>query len=186
MHPENERECLILAGDADGTAGEVIGALKPRLSVTACRARDEYEGLECLRSACKHSAGDIHAVVAFGAMCRAALALAILRSVRRVVLVGGGDAHPLLGRGRDRLGRFVRGNLALCTADVLCVDPARGDVRALRRRMGGSCLVLCGEGRADGWPECEFSVKNAICAFLLTRDPGKSLAESHEMCIIYR
>ena len=128
----------------------------------------------------------VKAVAAFGDACLPALALGIQLPVDRLALL-----FPRLDATRERrLMRFVRRNLSLCGADTLCmgVDETGFLPRAARWMPHGSHLWLDARGaEVDApWTKCEFSVKNAICGFLLRGVHSKLLAENPEMCIIYR
>ena len=176
-------ECLILS-EPDCDMAEVL-----RRSMEAQGARTidiratTGAGLDALREACCHRTG-VNALAAFHPLEAAALALAIQRPVDRLALFCGG--RSLLEGADARLARFVRRNLSLCAADLLCADPLPRDVGTLRRLLPRPASVACVNGAKGGWTECEFSVKNAICDFLWSAGQSKSLAENAEMCIIYK
>ena len=123
-------------------------------------------------------------LAAFGGACAQALALSIQLPVERAALL-----WPWMGCGGGWPEGFVRRDLALCAADLLCVNPRRDLLRRLKRQLPPgrvSALAVDGDAGENPWIKCEFSVKYAVCRFLLTGDHGKSLAENPEMCIIYR
>ena len=162
--------CLILDKGPGSVPRGLDKALTARYALKECRAGNGSEGFDLLRAACPN-AREIDAVIAFGQLGQAALALAIQRTVKRLALVGPDVMHPPNGgqsRPADvRFRRFVRRNLALCTADVLCINLSPSDLSILRRGLGRAELPAYVIPEAGWRTECEFSVKNVISAFLL-------------------
>ena len=144
------------------------------------------------------------AVMATGAGCAAALALACQLPVDKLVLIdpaapsrpqrltGAGDDSPeaaQLARAMRRLAAFARRNLPLCVSDMLIVS--HGGEDAMRRAYGNpvNCRVerlsIRGECEKELYTIREFAVKEAISRFLNPFEASKPLAENPEMCIIY-
>ncbi len=121
-------------------------------------------------------------VLARGAGCLAALALAEQLPVERLALI---RPAALTGRMR-RLSGYALRNLALCVSDALIVDGA--DARLARRLERG----LSANGRVERLPPpdktgpdlctiCENRLRNAVFAFLRGEDLPKDLAKTPEM-----
>ena len=186
--PPGRGACLVLSYGRDREADAVAEALSGQFEVIRCTSAGGREGFDRIRTAC--AGAKALSVAAFDGAGRAALALAVQRSVDRIALVTR-HAEPALLQpeiesGERRLARFVRRNLALCAADILCIGLGRIDRRFLRSQLGERCLLLSADTGSSLWRECEDSVKNAICAFLQSPEPAKSLAQNSEMCIIYK
>ena len=173
----------VVSAPGDPRAKTLIGALEQRgTRVFGVRTTAE-DALPALWEACGDRTG-LEGLAAFQPCHMAALALAIQRRVDRLALVL--DGLPMANGANSRLRNHVRRNLGLCASDVLLVEPVPADARRISRRVPGPVLSIIGEVGQDGWTECEFSVKCAICDFLLPDGSIKSLAENAEMCIIYR
>ena len=174
---------LIIAEPGCASADALACFLKERSAAPTLIHADAPNALDALRDACRDRAG-LDGLIAFHPLTSAALALAIQRRVDRLVLVCG--RRPIAEGAAPGMRRFVGRNLPLCAADVLCVDAAPGDLRRLRRLITGSVREMSGAAVDFEGPECEFSVKTAICDFILGESLRNSLAENAEMCIIYR
>lgn len=152
-----------------------------------------FESLQTLLQRARAECGAA-CVLARGAGCAAALALAEQLPVERLVLV-----HPSLRRLRapksfaracNRIAYFAAQNLSLCVCDALIV--ARKEERGARqiaRALKANCRVCRLELPGDSGPElytiCENGLNRAITDFLRGEDFPKDLAQNPEMCIIY-
>jgi len=148
------------------------------------------------------------AMIAVGAGCAPALALACQLQVEKLVLIDPSApvrASRLSGkkgnedsddgqrvRALRRLAAFARRNLPLCVSDMLIIGQgAECGEDALRRAYGNpvNCRVnrldVRGKSDKDLYTIREIAVKAAISRFLNPFELSKPLAENPEMCIIY-
>ena len=135
----------------------------------------------------------ISAIVAAGAGCDAALALAGQLPVDRLALLtgvgpDGSTENDSLAGPLRRIRAYARRGEALCVSDVLVVQA--GDApRHLRLEYLAEALVncrVCGVKLPSGtWANRKENIKMGFYRFLVDGVLPKSLAESAEMCIIY-
>ncbi len=143
----------------------------PALQTLLQRVRREY-GTAC--------------VLAWGAGCMAALALAEQLPVERLALVQPAcEPVGTLFRPRRFTG-FAMHNLALCVSDVLILEAGGGRVtrriaRGLRSSGWVALMPMPGKTGPDLYTNCENEVQRALLAFLLGEELPKNLAENCEM-----
>lgn len=135
------------------------------------------------------SDGAVNALIAIGAGCDCAMALACQLPADRLVLLepvdwqGRGDAAKQL----KRIRAFARQNSAFCVADALVV-PGPNTASSLLRRLardltGGRLTVL--QPSEEMWTNRKEVLNLGIFRFLKDGVLPKCLAENPEMCIIY-
>ena len=182
--------CLLVDDAMPGTANlSGLCALLERRGVRARRfdasaGRDLHGRLqEAYYQARKGCAGQ--GIVARGAGCWAALALAEQLPVDRLILIGF-DAPDTPRRELARLRAFALRNLSFCVCDALLIDEGRpGFARAVRRLRGLRGRQFALRVRADWLQSRPESAADALSLFLQSGELPKYLAENHEMCIIY-
>ena len=152
--------------------------------------------LGSLQTLLQRARGECGAAVllARGAGCAAALALAEQLPVERLALVDPAfrrlRAPKALARPFNRMSYFAAQNLSLCVSDALIVagEDSR-DARRIARALSAQCRVchlqIPGEGGPEMYTICENGLINAITDFLRGEDYPKDLAQNREMCIIY-
>lgn len=166
-----------------------------------------HEALQIALQECRADGGAA-AIAARGLGCEAALAaaeqlpvdrLALLRPMarsdirKRIRFLPPKQERDVAARRRQlaRLSAYARRNLSLCVSDVLIVEDtaARAGRALLEAGLGanGRVTLLKIPGGIDKslYINREFELKNAISSFLRSGELPKSLAENHEMCIIY-
>ena len=131
----------------------------------------------------------VNGIVAIGAGCDCALALACQLPAERLALLEPVDWQ---GRGEDarqlrRIRSFARRNAAFCVADALIVPGPNTDDACLKRLGRDLCacrrtLFIPSE---ELWSNRKEEFNFAILHFLRDGAAPKSLAENPEMCIIY-
>ena len=141
------------------------------------------------------------AILARGAGCGAALALAEQLPVERLALVEPRlDVRPARGsilfpdprlrRDVRRINAYARRNLSLCVADALVIEGEndRCAERLVRWGLGANGRVArlrnAGEAASKWCTICENGLKDAVIAFLRDGDLPNGLAQNPEMCII--
>lgn len=132
-------------------------------------------------------------ILARGAGCAAALALAEQLPVERLALIEPTFrpcAPKVLAKPLGRIARYAARNLSLCVSDALIAS--REDQReAMRiaRALSANCRVCRLDIPGETVPEmetiCENWLKRAITDFLRGEELPKDLAQNPEMCIIY-
>ena len=137
--------------------------------------------LQRVRKACG-AAG----VLALGAGCMAALALAEQLPVERLALVEPMFEPAGLTFTRRRFTGFAMRNLALCVSDALIVGSgdsrvARQIARGLRANGRVTRVSLPGGNGQDLYTICENDAQRAVFAFLLGEELPKDLAQTSEM-----
>ena len=133
--------------------------------------------------------GSLTGIVAMGAGCECALALACQLPADRLVLLEPMRAQGAGATARQlrRIRSFARRNAAFCVADVLAVPGPHTDADVLRRLEGdlnGRMTLL--RARVELWTNRKEVLNLGIFHFLRDGVLPKSLAENPEMCIIYR
>lgn len=133
-------------------------------------------------------------ILARGAGCAAALALAEQLPVERLALVSPRfmslRAPKALARPFNRISLFAAQNLSLCVSDALIASRKRDrDARRIARALSANCRVLRLDIPGESTPKmetiCENRLKRAITDFLRGEELPKDLAQNPEMCIIY-
>ena len=136
-------------------------------------------------------------ILAVGAGCGAALALAAQLPVDRLALLelpaehSGTPAGRALRRRVAPVERFVRRNMALCVSQVLLIAPDNAPQRHRLARMARALTnarvtraFLRGDGESGLCTNCENALEKALIGFFSGADLQKSLAQNSEMCII--
>ena len=133
--------------------------------------------------------GAVNAIIAMGAGCDCALALSCQLPADRLVLLepmnwnGVGES----AREMKRVRAFARRNAAFCVADVLILPGPHteaGHLKRLLRALTG-CRVAALQSTEELWTNRKEVLNLGIIHFLREGVVTKSLAENHEMCIIY-
>ena len=182
--------CLVI--DGVGGVGALCGmaeALRERGVAAADYVRDRRQGLHAdLQRAYQRirQLDGVNAIVASGAGCDCALAVAAQLPVDRMVLLCPEDDCEAPGEFR-RVRAYGRRNAALCASDVLLIGWSGRDDAPLRRlcRSLCACRTAAALAAEDLWTNRKEVLKLGILRFLCEGVPPKSLAENPEMCIIY-
>ncbi|MBR0367340.1 MAG: hypothetical protein IJH86_02975 [Clostridia bacterium] len=150
-------------------------------------ARPLYDALQRAYQ-CVRRDGAVSGIIAQGAGCDCALALACQLPSDRLVLVEPmrwRDDGPV-GRQLKRIRAFARQNAAFCVADALIIPGPHTDDRLLKRLardLGGAVTRL--RPAEEMWSNGKEVLNLGIFQFLRDGVWPKSLAEKSEMCIIY-
>ena len=150
-------------------------------------ARPLYDALQRAYQRVRRD-GAVSGIIAQGAGCDCALALACQLPSDRLVLVEPmrwRDDGPV-GRQLKRIRAFARQNAAFCVADALIVPGPHTDeklTRRLRHDLGGTVTLL--RPGEEMWSNGKEVLNLGIFQFLRDGVWPKSLAEKSEMCIIY-
>ena len=129
----------------------------------------------------------VNAIAAMGAGCDCALALACQLPADRLVLLEPMDWRCEAAREMKRIRAFARRNAAFCVADVLILPGPHteaGHLKRLTRALTG-CDATALRPAEELWTNRKEVLNLGIIHFLQRGDTPKSLAENHEMCIIY-
>ena len=130
---------------------------------------------------------DLNAIIAMGTGCDCALALSCQLPVDRLVLLEPMDWHCDAAREMKRIRAFARRNAAFCVADVLILPGPHteaGHLKRLARGLTGSRVTALRPAE-ELWTNRKEVLNLGIIHFLQRGAAPKSLAENHEMCIIY-
>ena len=127
------------------------------------------------------------AIIAMGTGCDCALALACQLPADRLVLVEPMDWRCEAARQMRRIRTFARRNAAFCVADVFILPGPHTEAGHLKRltRMLTGCDVTALRPAEELWTNRKEVLNLGIIHFLQRGAAPKSLAENHEMCIIY-
>ena len=128
----------------------------------------------------------INSIVAAGAGCDCALAIAAQLPVERLVLLCPEDGRKASGEYR-RVRAYGLRNAALCTCDALVIGWSGADSDPLMRlcRSLCACRVQALVAGENLWTIRKEVLKLGVFRFLCDGVLPKSLAENPEMCIIY-
>lgn len=167
-------------------------SLPPRVRAFPCEWRAESEFMPALQTLLQRVRKEFcgAAILAFGAGCMAALALAEQLPVERLALVEPASCQRRMGVPARRVAGFAMRNLALCVSDALVTasPPARLAQRIARGIgvHGRSALLYSpGESGPELYINREKFANDAVTGFLLDGVFPKELAQNPEMCIIY-
>ena len=150
-------------------------------------ARTMYDALQRAYQRVRRD-GAVSGIVAQGAGCDCALALACQLPSDRLVLLEPMRWHDdgPVGRQLKRIRAFARQNAAFCVADALIVPGPHTDeklTRRLRHDLGGTVTLL--RPAEEMWSNGKEVLNLGIFQFLRDGVWPKFLAEKSEMCIIY-
>ena len=179
--------CILIEDPLSGESALSGLSLPPEIQAFPFAWRAEERSFPVLQTLLQQVRGEYGSacILARGAGCMAALALAEQLPVERLALV---EPVPARRQAR-RIALFAMSNLALCVSDALIV--ARNPGRMARRIARGigfhgrAALLLAGKSGDNLYTNREKIEKDALIGFLRDGVFPKELAQNPEMCIIY-